>query len=77
MKIAFGIKDRHISFENLAKICSKEAIRDIPNIKKSPNSMCSSCQKGKLTRSTFKTKEYYSVKPLELVHTDLCGPMRT
>jgi len=39
--------------------------------------MCSSCQKGKLTRSTFNTKEYYFGKPLELVHIDLCGPMRT
>ena len=66
----------HINFENLVKICSKEAIRDIPSIKKPPNSMCSSCQKGKLTRSTFKTKEYYFGKPLELVHTNVCGPMR-
>jgi len=67
----------HISFDNLVKICSKRAVRDIPSIRKPSSSICSSCQKGKLTRSTFKTKEYYSRKPLELVHTDLCGPMRT
>jgi len=67
----------HIKFDNLVKITSKGEIRDIPSIRKSPNSICSSCQKGKLTRSTFKTKEYHSSKPLELVHTDLCGPMRT
>jgi hypothetical protein len=26
---------------------------------------------------SFKTKEYATSKPLELVHTDLCGPTRT
>ena len=24
-----------------------------------------------------KLKEFYSERPLELIHTDLCGPMRT
>ena len=28
-------------------------------------------------RAHFKTKEHYTSKPLELIHTDLCGPMRT
>ena len=47
----------HINFDNLVKICSKGAIRDIPSIKKPPSIIYSSCQKGKLTRSIFKTKE--------------------
>lgn len=67
----------HISFENLGKISSKKAIRDIPHISKPINSICASCQKGKQTRTTFKAKEHYTHSPLELVHTDLCGPMRT
>jgi transposase InsO family protein len=28
-------------------------------------------------RVSFKTKEYSTSNPLELVHTDLCGPTRT
>jgi hypothetical protein len=31
----------------------------------------------KQTRVSFKTKEHYTTKPLELIHTDLCGPTRT
>ena len=34
-------------------------------------------QKGKQTVSHHKPKEYHSGRPLDLIHTDLCGPMRT
>ena len=67
----------HIIFDNLVKTSSKKAIIDIPNIGNPSNNICASCQKGKLTITSFKAKEYYSSKPLELVHTYLCGPMRT
>lgn len=67
----------HISFNNLVKISSKNAVRDIPKIKKPKNGICDSCQKGKQARAYFKTKEHHTSKPLELIHTDLCGPMRT
>jgi hypothetical protein len=30
----------------------------------------------KQTKTKFKSKEYSMTKPLEIVHTDLCGPMR-
>ena len=39
--------------------------------------ICKNCQHGKQTKVDFKTKEYSTTKPLEIVHTDLCGPMRT
>ena len=38
---------------------------------------CKHCQHGKQTKVEFKTKEYSTTNPLEIVHTDLCGPMRT
>jgi hypothetical protein len=31
----------------------------------------------KTDKNRFKSKEYSTMKPLELVHTDLCGPTRT
>jgi hypothetical protein len=31
----------------------------------------------KKTRTIFISKEYSTMKPLEIVHIDLCGPMRT
>ena len=41
-----------------------------------PIPMCESCLEGKLTKRPFKAKGYRTTKPLKLVHTDVCGPMR-
>jgi hypothetical protein len=66
-----------MNFDNLVKINTKQAVRDIPNIVKPSNTFCKQCQHGKHTRTRFKSKEYSTTKPLELVHTNLCGPTRT
>ena len=40
--------------------------------------VCEDCVKGKQHRVYFKSMKVISTtKPLELVHIDLCGPMRT
>jgi len=67
----------HINFDNLVKISKLGAVRNLPKIIKPSNPICKHCQLGKQTRATFKTKEHSSSKPLELVHIDICGPMRT
>jgi hypothetical protein len=67
----------HINFENLIQLNKKEAIRDLPVIKDLSSSVCKQCQHGKQTRVKFKTKEHSTIKPLEIVHADVCGPMRT
>ena len=41
-----------------------------------PIPMCESYLEGKMTKRPFKAKGYRATKPLELVHTDVCGPMR-
>lgn len=67
----------NINFENLIQLNKKEAIRDLPVIKNLSSSVCKQCQHGKKTRVKFKTKEHSTTKPLEIVHVDVCGPMRT
>ena len=67
----------HINFDNLVKIRKKEVVREILEITKPANAMCKHCQYGKQTKVEFKTKEYSTTKELELMHIDLCGPMRT
>ena len=37
--------------------------------------ICESCVKGKLHRNPFTSSERYTRKPLELVHTDVCGKL--
>ena len=41
-----------------------------------PIPMCESCLEGKMTKRPFKAKGYRATKPLELVHTNVCEPMR-
>jgi hypothetical protein len=67
----------HINFDNLVKISRKEAVREIPEISKPTNTLCKHCLQGKQTRTKFKSKEYSTTKPLEIVHTYLVGPTRT
>ena len=50
-------------------------VRGFPKLKKSDNVMCKQCQLGKMTNSSFKRKAYTSNDILELVHTNLCGPI--
>ena len=67
----------HVNFDNMIKISKKKRVRGLPNLSRPDHAMCHECQKGKMTKSSFKRKDYSTKKILELVHTDLCGPMRT
>ena len=50
-------------------------VRGLPKLKKSNNVMCKQCQLGKMTKSSFKSKAHTSKEILEIVYTDLCGPI--
>ena len=50
----------------------------LPKIDAKDGVVCEDCVMGKQTRVSFKTKKIVSTsRPLELLHMDLCGPMRT
>jgi hypothetical protein len=66
----------HMHFDNLVKFNKREAIREMPQITKPINTLCKHCQQGKQTKARFKSKEYSMTRPLEIVHTDLVGPVR-
>ena len=40
-----------------------------------PIPVCESCLEGKMTKRPFKAKGNRATKQLELVHTNVCGPM--
>lgn len=67
----------HVNFVSIEKVSKMKSVRGMPNIMKPEKAMCKECQLGKLTRSSFSSKSYSSKNVLDLVHTDLCGPMRT
>jgi transposase InsO family protein len=52
-------------------------VKGLPCIQQ-PTSSCESCILGKYHREKFVSGVSYRAKaPLEIVHTDLCGPMQT
>jgi transposase InsO family protein len=64
----------HMHFDNLFKVSKREAVREMPQITKPTNTLCKHFQQGKQTKTRFKSKEYSTTRPLEIVHIDLVGP---
>ena len=65
----------HVNFDNLISIGNMKKFRGLPKLKNTNNVICKQCQLGKMTKSSFKRKTYTSKEILEIVHTDLCGPI--
>jgi hypothetical protein len=67
----------HIHFDNLVKVSKNEVVREMPQITKPTNTLCKHCQQRKQAKTSFKSKEYSTTRPLEIVHTDLVEPTTT
>ena len=67
----------HLNFNSLAKISKKGVVRDLPKIIKPPNNVCRDYLHAKQMRTRFKVKKHTTSHPLEIIHTNLCGPTRT
>jgi hypothetical protein len=52
-------------------------VKEMHDILNQTNTLCEHCLQGKQTRTKFKSKEYSTTKPLDIVHANLCGPTRT
>lgn len=64
----------HLNFIDLQKIVdSAEGVE----ISKKGNQICTICMEGKMSRVPFKNTGTRASEPLQLIHTDLCGPMET
>lgn len=67
----------YVNFDNLIKISKSSIVRGIPQLVKPDNVLCKYCQMGKMNYVFCKSKSFSSNNFLNLVHTNLCGPMRT
>ncbi|WVZ99076.1 hypothetical protein U9M48_044426 [Paspalum notatum var. saurae] len=66
----------HISFDTLERMAKKEMVRGLPMIEHI-GKLCDSCLTGNQRRQPFPKKaKFRSQDPLELVHGDLCRPIR-
>ena len=65
----------HVHLDNLISISNMKRVRGLPKLKKLDNIICKQCQLGKMVKLSFKSKAYTSKEILEIVHTDLFGPI--
>ncbi|GJR43092.1 retrovirus-related pol polyprotein from transposon TNT 1-94 [Tanacetum coccineum] len=67
----------HLNFDYINLLSKKDVMIGLPKLKFVKDQLCSSCEVSKAKRSSFKTKAILSSKGrLNLLHIDLCGPMR-
>lgn len=65
----------HLNFNDLNKMM--ENTEGMKILKKKDNLTCITCLEAKQTRLPFKNKGIGATKLLQLVHSDVCGPMET
>ena len=69
----YGSKGCHVNFDNLVSINNMKKVRGLPKLKNLDSMVCKQCHLGK--KSSFKSKTHTSKGILEIVHTNLCGPI--
>jgi transposase InsO family protein len=62
----------HINYQTLKKMSDRKLINKISN-----SHFCDPCVRGKLCKLPHRTQIDYAPHPLQLVHTDVAGPMQT
>ncbi|GJY34687.1 retrovirus-related pol polyprotein from transposon TNT 1-94 [Tanacetum coccineum] len=67
----------HLNFDTINLLSKNDIVNGLPKLKFIKDHLCSSCELGKAKRKSFKTKTTPSSKRrLQILHMDLCGPMR-
>ena len=66
----------HLNFDSMNRMQQEELVTGLPTLTE-VNDACEGCIFGKHHREKFdKEGSTRASKPLELIHTDLCGPMQ-
>nr|GEX10488.1 hypothetical protein [Tanacetum cinerariifolium] len=67
----------HLNFDYINLLSKNDLVIGLPKLKYVKDQLCSSCELSKAKRSSFKSKAVPSSKGrLNLLHMDLCGPIR-
>jgi len=64
----------HFNYATLKRMADLQMTHGLPDIQEQ-KSICEACQLGKQTRVVFPDNAYKALSKLQLVHTDVCGPM--
>nr|GEX40065.1 hypothetical protein [Tanacetum cinerariifolium] len=67
----------HLNFDTINLLSKNDIVIGLPKLKFVKDHLCSSCELRKAKRNSFQSKTTpSSERRLQLLHTDLCGPMR-
>ncbi|GJT47292.1 retrovirus-related pol polyprotein from transposon TNT 1-94 [Tanacetum coccineum] len=67
----------YLNFKNINKLARQNLVAGLPSLTFSKDKTCSSCEKGKHHRASFKTKRSFSIiKCLHLLYMDLFKPVK-
>nr|GEX89511.1 retrovirus-related Pol polyprotein from transposon TNT 1-94 [Tanacetum cinerariifolium] len=67
----------HLNFTTINNLVKNNLVQGLPKMKFEKDNLCSACEQGKIYRKHHKSKtDFASIKPLYLLHMDLCGSMR-
>nr|GFA22724.1 retrovirus-related Pol polyprotein from transposon TNT 1-94 [Tanacetum cinerariifolium] len=67
----------HLNFDTINLLSKNNIVVGLPKVKFVKDHLCSSCELGKAKQKSFYTKLIpCSKRRLQLLHMDLCGPMR-
>ncbi|GJV95096.1 retrovirus-related pol polyprotein from transposon TNT 1-94 [Tanacetum coccineum] len=67
----------HLNFDTINLLLKYDIMTGLPKLKFVKDHLCSSCELGKAKRKSFKTKTTPSSnRRLQILHMDLCGPIR-
>ena len=62
----------HISLDRINRLVKDGPLKEL---KVGNLPVCESCLEGKMTKRSFSAKGFRAKEPLELVHSDVCGPL--
>jgi hypothetical protein len=65
----------HLNYRSLQNLCKENMVTGLPMVS-CRDGVCSGCVLGKHHRDSFeKRASWHASAPLQLVHSDLCGPL--
>ena len=64
----------HLGYSGLKDLVNKQSVQGLPNLT-FEKKFCEGCVIAKHARNSFGKAKYRAKKPLELIHTDICGPI--